>query len=57
MWRLRDTIAEISKNYYDGHSLLLPEAESELKQRIRVAEALATTYNTIAGNPPSLDQD
>ncbi|PYX35004.1 MAG: hypothetical protein DMG81_19060 [Acidobacteria bacterium] len=47
VWRLEETVTQISKRYYDGHSLLFSEDESTLRLQISWLEDLAGYYNTL----------
>jgi len=53
MWVLRATIAAVSEQYYDSHSVLFSDRESSLNQHIQDAEALAKVYNNLEGIVPA----
>jgi hypothetical protein len=47
VWRLRETIKEISERYFEHHSLLFPEDERCLNEQICRLEELAEHCNTM----------
>ena len=53
LWQQRAIIAAISARFYDQHPILFAEEENGLEQDIRMAEALATQYNSLEGGLPS----
>lgn len=53
LWPLRATIAAISEQHYDNHSVLFPDQESNLSQCIQRAEFMANLYNDLEGGLPS----
>ena len=53
MWLLRATIAAVSEQHYDSHSVLFLEQETDLNQCIHGAEFMAKLYNDLEGVLPS----
>jgi hypothetical protein len=53
MWLLRATIATVSEQHYDNHSVLFPDQASDLIQCIQSAEFMANLYNDLEGGLPS----
>jgi len=53
LWQQRAIIAAISARFYDHHPILFAEEQNGLEHDIRMAEALATQYNSLEGGLPS----
>lgn len=52
MWRLRQTIMDISERYFDNHPLLFPEDTSTLEDQIHSLEESIKHYNSLEAELP-----